>query len=31
MPSINYDLLELIEIVEEIKKIDDDYLKDFYI
>lgn len=31
MPSINYDLLELIKIVEEIKKIDDDYLKDYYI
>lgn len=31
MPSINYDLKELIQIVQEIKKIDDDYLKEFYI
>ena len=31
MPSINYDLLELIKIVQEISNIDDDYLKDYYI
>ncbi len=31
MPSINYDLLELIEIVEGISNIDDSYLDDFYI
>ena len=31
MPFINYDLLELIKIVQEISNIDDDYLKDYYI
>ena len=31
MPFINYDLLELIKIVQEISNIDDNYLKDFYI
>jgi hypothetical protein len=31
MPSINNDLIELIEIVEELNNIDDDYLKEFYI
>ena len=31
MPFINYDLLELIEIVQEINNIDDSYLDDFYI
>ena len=31
MPSINNDLLELIEIVEVLNNIDDDYLKEYYI
>ena len=31
MPFINYDLLELIEIVQEINNIDDSYLDDIYI
>ena len=31
MPSINYDLLELIQIVEEISNIDEEYLKEYYI
>jgi hypothetical protein len=31
MPSINNDLLKLIEIVEELNNIDDDYLKEYYI
>ncbi len=31
MQSINNDLIELIEIVEELNNIDDDYLKEYYI
>ena len=31
MPSINNVLIELIEIVEELNNIDDDYLKEYYI
>lgn len=31
MPFINYDLLELIEIVKEISNIDEEYLKEYYI